>query len=52
MKTILWLSISVWLMMLLVTSALADETNQFDRAVNTITNSLPPGWTIAEQKNK
>ena len=28
---------------------MADNTN-LDRAINAITNTLPPGWTIAEQK--
>jgi hypothetical protein len=50
MKTKLRLSISIWLTMLLVTSAVASDTNQFDRAINAITNTLPLGWTIAEQK--
>jgi hypothetical protein len=50
MKIKLRLSISVWLTMLFITSAVAADTNQFDRAINAITNLLPAGWTIAEQK--
>ena len=37
-------------MILFTASAVASDTNQFDRTINAITNTLPPGWTIAEQK--
>jgi hypothetical protein len=38
-------------MILFTASAVASDTNQFDRAINAITQSLPPGWTIAERKS-
>jgi hypothetical protein len=38
-------------MILFTVSAVASDTNQFDRAINAITQSLPPGWTIAERKS-
>ena len=50
MQTRLRLSILVWLAIPFITSAVAADTNPFDRAINAITNSLPSGWTMAEQK--
>jgi hypothetical protein len=41
--------IGVFFIIIFTAPAMADDTN-FDRAINAITNTLPPGWTIAEQK--
>jgi hypothetical protein len=41
--------VGVLFIIIFTAPVMADDTN-LDRAINAITNTLPPGWTIAEQK--
>jgi hypothetical protein len=37
-------------MILFTAPVVAADTEQFDRAVNAVTNALPSGWTLADRK--